>query len=104
MQKCKCGVVACKSAKVRDIPKGPNQNLVLNTRTRDLRMDQQQLCRDAVPTLPKDGADGVRHVQHSERSQTPLRLIKPQLERIKVISVDCLWERERAQFIHPAPP
>jgi hypothetical protein len=35
VQRCKCGVAACKSAKVRDIQKGLNLYLVPDTRTRD---------------------------------------------------------------------
>ena len=31
VQRCKCGVAACKGAKVRDIPKGLNLGLDLNT-------------------------------------------------------------------------
>ncbi len=63
MKRCKCGVAACKCAKVRDIQIGLNLYLVLNTRTRDpaaetrdLTMKQRQLCRDAVPTLPKQNS------------------------------------------------
>ncbi len=46
MQRCKCGVAACKGAKVRDIPKGLNLDLELNTRTRILMAETRDLRMD----------------------------------------------------------
>ncbi len=78
-------MAACKCAKVRDIQKVPNLNLVLNTRTRDLMAETWDL-------------------KVFRRSPVSLERNKSQLQRIKVISTGCVPEHERAQFAHPTPP
>ena len=80
MQRCKCGGAACKGANVRYSAQAETGNRMIGwgaydrsnlsgfrspfelkysrhlppgAATRHLRMVKQQLCRDAVPTLPK---------------------------------------------------
>ena len=48
VQRCKRGVAACKSAKVRDIQTGPDLYLMLNTRTRGLMAETRDLRMNHV--------------------------------------------------------
>ncbi len=83
VQRCKCGVAACKSAKVRDIQKVPHLHLVPNTRTRDLMAETRDLrmasCSQPLSSTQSSAIDSAifSSIQPSTQSSIQSSIFHP---------------------------